>query len=88
MAGRKIELPAQDKRACQRLEAAFPVNITIKGRANNNENNLCGQTVDLSEKGAGLALNSLLPLSSIVDMYINASPPLPTLPDRSRNTLE
>lgn len=51
--------------------------VTIKGRQNNtsnNQNNLRGVTVDLSEKGAGLALNNFLPLSSIVDIHIDASP--------------
>lgn len=64
----------RDKRACQRLEAAFPVNIAIKGRPVSNESDLRGLTTDLSEKGAGLVLDNLPPLSSVVDMYVDASP--------------
>jgi len=64
----------RDKRACQRFEAAFPVNIAIKGRPVSNESDLRGLIADLSEKGAGLVLNNLPPLSSVVDMYVDASP--------------
>lgn len=68
------DTPPRDKRACQRFEAEFPVNITIKLGPGSHEIDLGGKTADLSEKGAGLILNSLLPLPSVVDMHIDASP--------------
>lgn len=69
-----LELPPKYKRTYPRIEVAFPVEVTVKDPQAHNITKLSGRTVDLSENGIGLILDTLLPTFSVVSIYINASP--------------
>lgn len=68
------KLPLIEKRAYPRIKAAFPAEITIKEKAENKLNNFRGKTIDLHENGIRLTLDSSLPLFSVVNINVNASP--------------
>lgn len=69
-----LELPPRYKRTQPRIEVAFPVDVRARDSQSNNITKLSGKTVDLSENGIGLILDSLLPTFSEVDISINISP--------------
>ncbi|MDD5561720.1 MAG: PilZ domain-containing protein [Candidatus Omnitrophica bacterium] len=67
-------LPPIEKRAYSRIKAAFPVEVTIKEKTEHNLNSFRGKVIDLHEKGIGLTLDNPLPLSSLMNIHVNASP--------------
>ncbi|MCM8781483.1 MAG: response regulator [Candidatus Omnitrophica bacterium] len=69
---RNLELPPKYKRTYPRIEIGFPVAVILKNTGTLRK--ISGKTVDLSEKGIGLILDSLLPPKSIVDINVNSSP--------------
>jgi len=69
-----IETPLAEKRKSPRIKVAFPAQITIIGKEKDRVNNFHAKTIDLHEKGIKLILDSALPLSSIVDINVTASP--------------
>lgn len=71
---KNLELPPKHKRAYPRIEVALPVEVTVKNQKSDNIMKLSGKTVDLSENGIGLILDSLLPASSVVNIHIDSSP--------------
>lgn len=71
---RNLELPPKYKRAYPRVEIAFPVEVTIRDSLDNQIKTLSGKTVDLSEDGIGLILDTLLPESSTVSVSVNSHP--------------
>jgi len=71
---KSLELPPKYKRVHPRIEVALPVEVTVKDQKSDNIMKLSGKTVDLSENGIGLILDSLLPASSVVNIHIASSP--------------
>ncbi|MCM8792838.1 MAG: response regulator [Candidatus Omnitrophica bacterium] len=71
---RNLELPPKYKRTYPRIEIGFPVEVVLNDPFTGVVKKISGKTVDLSENGIGLILDSLLPPKSIVDINVNSSP--------------
>ncbi|MCM8796246.1 MAG: response regulator [Candidatus Omnitrophica bacterium] len=69
-----LELPPRYKRIYPRAEIGFPVEVIVKDPQAVITKKISGKTVDLSEDGIGLILESLLPTFSVVNLTINPSP--------------
>ncbi len=70
-----LELPPRYKRIYPRAEVGFPVEIIVKdSQPSITDKKISGKTVDLSEDGIGLILESLLPRFSVVNININSTP--------------
>lgn len=68
-----LELPPKYKRIYPRVEVGFPVEVVVKDPQFNIPKKINGKTVDLSEDGVGLILDSLLPVFSAVTINVNSS---------------
>jgi len=71
---RNLGLPPKYKRTNLRIEVAFPVEVKIKDPSYIYTKTINGETVDLSEAGIGVILDSLLPQTSKVSICVNAVP--------------
>ncbi len=73
---RNLELPPKYRRIYPRSELSLPVELSVKDLLGDTikTKKIYGRTVDLSEGGIGLILDSLLPVSSIVTIDINYPP--------------